>query len=279
MNFADLPQKYSSLKRSRVAVLPIPYDGTSTWMKGADKGPEAILSASTHLELYDIETDSEICYQGICTLPPVVCPDGPEDMVAAVRKKAEPLFQDNKFVVGLGGEHSVTVGLVQAAIEKFNNLTVLQFDAHSDMRDTYAESPFNHACVMARVKEMCKTVQVGVRSMDRSELKNINRDRLVLARDLHKHGIDAASDALDQLSDNVYITIDLDVLDLVVSQDHGGDLDWYMVNSIIARVAREKRIIGMDVVELLPNPQNRAPDFLAAKLIYRVLSMIFAAKV
>lgn len=280
MNFADLPEKYSTLNRSKIAILPIPYDGTSTWMKGADKGPEAILTASAHLELYDIETDSEVYSQGICTLSPVECPAGVEDMVAQVRKTAEPLFVDNKFVVGLGGEHSVTVGLVQAAMKKYNNLSVLQFDAHSDMRDSYENSPYNHACVMARVKDMCRSVQVGIRSMDKSELKNIDRDRLVLAKDLSKYGIDAASDALDQLSDAVYLTIDLDVLDPAYMPSTGtpepGGLDWYMLNSIIGRVAREKQIVGMDVVELLPNPHNRAPDFLAAKLIYRALSMVFA---
>lgn len=279
MNFADLPRKYSEYDQSKVVILPVPYDNTSTWMKGADLGPQAILEASAHLELYDIETDSEVYRQGICTLPPVACPSLPEDMIAEVRRVADPLFQDKKLVVGLGGEHSVTIGLVQAALKKHSNLSVLQFDAHGDLRDTYENSPFNHACVMARVNEICPSVQVGIRSMDISERGKTDPDRLVLARDLHRHGVDAAADALDLLSDSVYITVDLDVLDPSCMPSTGtpepGGIDWYMLNTLIGQVAREKRIVGMDVVELLPQQHNKAPEFLAAKLIYRSLSMIF----
>lgn len=279
MNYTDLPEKYTDINQAKIVILPVPYDGTSTWMKGADKGPTALLEASEHLELYDIETDFEVYRQGIHTLPPINCPPLPEDMIAEVRKRAEPFFQRNKMVIGLGGEHSVSIGLVQAALKKYSDLSVLQLDAHSDLRDTYEGSPYNHACVMARINEMCPSVQVGIRSMDKSELVNINPERLVLARDLHRHGIDAASDALDMLSDTVYITIDVDVLDPAFMPSTGtpepGGIDWYMLNSIIARVAREKKIVGMDVVELLPHPKNKAPDFLAAKLIYRTLSMIY----
>ena len=282
MKFANLPEKYSAYKQAKVVVLPIPYDGTSTWMKGANHGPQALLEASAYLELYDIETDSEVYRQGIHTRPPVVCPGLPEEMIAEVRNQADPLFQDNKLVVGLGGEHSVTVGLVQAAQKKYGNLSVLQFDAHTDLRDSYEGSLFNHACVMARVNEICPSVQVGIRSTDISEKAKIDTDRIVLARDLHFHGMNAATDALDLLGDTVYITIDLDVLDPSYMPSTGtpepGGIDWYMLNALIARVASEKKIIGFDVVELLPQSNNRAPDFLAAKLVYRTLSMIFHGK-
>lgn len=282
MKFAGLSEKYSTYKQAKVVVLPIPYDGTSTWMKGANHGPQALLEASAFLELYDIETDSEVYRQGIHTMPPVDCAGLPEDMVAEVRKQARLLFHENKLVVGLGGEHSVTVGLVQAAQEKYKNLSVLQFDAHTDMRDTYEGSSFNHACVMARVNEICPSVHVGIRSMDISEREKIDSDRIVLARNLHYHGMNAASDVLDLLSDTVYITIDLDVLDPSYLPSTGtpepGGIDWYMLNALIARVASEKKIVGFDVVELLPQPNNRAPDFLAAKLVYRTLSMIFKGK-
>lgn len=279
MNFANLPEQYTKYKKSKVVLLPIPYDGTSTWMKGANLGPQAILEASAYLELYDIATDTEVYRQGICTLPPLDCPAGPEEMVEEVHKKAAPLFQDGKLVVGIGGEHSITVGLVQAARAQYRDLSVLQFDAHADLRDTYKGSRYNHACTMARVNEICSSVQVGIRSMDKSEKNKLSPDHLVLARDLHNHGMNAASEALDLLSDTVYITIDLDVLDPSCMPSTGtpepGGIDWYMLNGLIGQVASEKKIVGIDVVELLPRQENKAPDFLAAKLIYRTLSMIF----
>lgn len=282
MNFADLSKKNSEYNRSEVVIIPVPYDGTSTWMKGADRGPQAIIEASAHLELYDIETDSEVYRQGICTLPPIDCPKDPQDMVKVVRNKAEQLYRDNKFVVGLGGEHSVSIGLIQAAFDKYNNLSVLQFDAHSDLRDSYEGSRYNHACVMARVKEICPFVQVGIRSMDISEKKNMNPDRLVLARDLHRYGINAAADTLDMLTDTVYITIDLDVLDPSYMPSTGtpepGGIDWHLLTGLIGQVASEKKIVGIDIVELLPRHDNKSPDFLAAKLLYRSLSMIFKDK-
>ncbi len=276
--FADIPECYSDYTTSKAVILPIPYDGTSTRMKGSDRGPQAILDASFHLELYDLETRTEIYRKGICTLEPVSCPEDPEEMVAKVRQRAVPLFQDNKLVVGLGGEHSVTVGLVRAAQIRYPNLSVLQLDAHSDLRDSYQGSRYNHACVMARINEICPFVQVGIRSMDREEREGVTPDRLVLARDLHSHGLAAAIDCLDQLSDTVYITVDLDVLDPSCMPSTGtpepGGIDWYLLNNIIQHVISEKKIVGMDVVELLPQQHNRAPDFLAAKFIYRSLSMI-----
>ena len=278
MKFADIPEQYRDYTSSKAVILPIPYDGTSTWMKGADRGPQAILDASFHLELYDVETRTEAYRKGICTLEPVSCPEDPEEMVATVRQRAIPLFQDNKLVVGLGGEHSVTVGLVRAAQVRYPNLSVLQLDAHSDLRDSYLGSRYNHACVMARINEICPFVQVGIRSMDMEELDGIQPDRLVLARDLHSHGLAAAIDCLDKLSDTVYITVDLDVLDPSCMPSTGtpepGGIDWYLLNNIIQHVVSEKKVVGMDVVELLPGRHNRAPDFLAAKLIYRSLSMI-----
>lgn len=278
-NFADLPRKYTEYQQARVVVLPIPFDGTSTWLKGADRGPEALLSASAHLELYDIETDSEVFRHGICTLPPVKCTQDVEAMVDEVRRQAESLFREGKLVVGLGGEHSVSTGLVQAARHFHDDLSVLQLDAHADLRDSFEGSPHNHACVMARIAELCPVVQVGIRSMDVTERGKVDRDRIVYARDLHRQGLNAASDALDMLSDTVYITIDLDVLDPSCMSSTGtpepGGIDWYMLNALIRQVASEKKIIGFDVVELLPNKHNLAPDFLAAKLVYRILSMIF----
>lgn len=280
MNFGNLPEKYCGYRQARTVILPVPYDNTSTWLKGADRGPQALLDASANVELFDIETGTEVFRTGICTLPPVVCPADPALMVEEVRAQAEPHFQAGKFVVGLGGEHSVTVGLVRAALNRHPDLSVLQFDAHSDLRQEYEGSPYNHACVMARVNEMCSSVQVGIRSMDKAEWDAADRDRIVFAHDLHKLGMNAAGEALDLLSDKVYLTVDLDVLDPAFMPSTGtpepGGLDWYTLTRLIRRVVRERTIVGMDVVELLPRPENPAPDFLAAKLIYHTLSMIFA---
>lgn len=280
MNFGNLPDEFTGYKRARTVILPVPYDNTSTWLKGADRGPQALLEASANVELFDIETGTEVYRTGICTLPPVVCPADPALMVEEVAAQAEPHFQAGKFVVGLGGEHSVTAGLVRAAANCHPGLSVLQFDAHSDLRQEYEGSPFNHACVMARVNEICPSVQVGIRSMDKAEWDAADRDRIVFAHDLHRQGMNVASEALDLLTDKVYLTIDLDVLDPAFFPSTGtpepGGLDWYTLTGLIRRVVRERTLVGMDVVELLPRPENPAPDFLAAKLIYRTLSMIFA---
>jgi len=277
--YGDLEPEYSHYESSRIAILPVPYDGTSTWIKGADKGPAALLAASANMELYDIETDSEVYRQGIVTLAPVECPAEPEKMVEAVRRGAQKVLKDGKLLVGIGGEHSVTVGLVQAAVEKFNNVSVLQLDAHLDLRSEYKHSRYNHACVMARARELCPIVQIGIRSMDSSEKVNLDPNRILFAQQFLHHP-DPLGWINDRLTENVYLTIDLDVFDPAIMPATGtpepGGLSWYEVIRIIQGVVVRKNIVALDVVELCPDPANKAPDFLAAKLIYRILSMIFA---
>jgi agmatinase len=277
--YGAVPEMYRRYETASIAILPIPYDGTSTWMKGSDRGPKALLDASAHMELYDIETDSEVFTRGIVTIDPVRCPADPKDMVAAVYRAAKKIISDGKFVVGIGGEHSVCLGIVQAIAEKFRDLCVLQFDAHADARNQYEGSPYNHACVMSRIGEICPYVQVGIRSMDVFERSRSNPDRIFFAHDILR-GADVAQKILGQLNKHVYMTIDLDVLDPSIMPSTGtpepGGLDWCTLMGLIESIVREKHIIGMDVTELLPNPSNKAPDFAAAKLVYRVLSMIFA---
>lgn len=279
--FGALSEDFCRYEASSVAVLPIPYDGTSTWMKGADMGPQALLDASANMELYDIETDSEMFRCGIVTMKPVHCPDDPELMIGAVAERAESLVKDGKFVVGVGGEHSVSVGLVRAVAERFPDLSVLQLDAHADTREAYEGSRFNHACVMSRIGEICPYVQAGIRSMDASEVNGLNRDRIFFAHEIIK-GSNVVPKLIRELTQDVYITIDLDVLDPSIMPSTGtpepGGLDWYNLLGLLEPVIMERNVVGMDVTELLPNPVNRAPDFLAAKLIYRILSMIFAQK-
>ncbi len=184
-NFGGLPAEYSQAANSRIVVLPVPYDLTSTWMKGADKGPEAIIRASGTVELYDIETDSQVHLHGIFTDEPAVQGDlVPEKMVEAVRAKVAGHLANNKFVVLVGGEHSVSIGAIQAHASRFPGMSVLQLDAHADLRDEYEGSRYNHACVMARARELCPIVQVGIRSMDISEKPALDRERVFFAEDL-----------------------------------------------------------------------------------------------
>jgi agmatinase len=250
-------------------------------MKGSRHGPQALLEASANMELYDIETDSEVFKRGIVTLPPMRCPKPPSEMVAAVYDKAVTILEEGKFLVGIGGEHTVSVGLVRAAAERYRNLSVIQFDAHSDRRDTYGGEKYSHACVMARIGEICPFVQVGIRSMDVSEKDVLDSSRTFFAHDII-NGRDAVSGIVDNLSENVYLSVDLDVFDPSVMPSTGtpepGGLDWQTINELIASVVEEKNVVAADITELLPHPSNRAPDFLAAKLLYRILSMVFCGK-
>jgi agmatinase len=275
--FGDLPAQFRSRKNCRIVILPVPYDKTSTWIKGSDKGPQAIIEASANMELYDIETDSEAYRLGIFTDKPIICKTAPEKMISLVEKRVDNHLAREKFVVSLGGEHSVSAGAVKAHAKKYKKISVLQLDAHSDLRNEYHGSKYNHACMMARIREICPIVQVGIRSMDISEKKYLDHKRVFFAEDIRKDNkwIDKV---ISRLTENVYITIDLDCFDPSVMPSTGtpepGGLLWYDCLSLLKRVSSKKNVIGFDVVEMCPNKQNKAPDFLAAKLIYKLLSYI-----
>ena len=277
-NFADPPAENCRLENSQIVIIPVPYDGTSTWGKGADKGPKAIIDASTHMELYDIETDSQVVLHGIYTDKPVEDFDSPEEMSAAVEKAVSAWLEKGKFPVLIGGEHSVSIGSIQAHADLHEDLTVLQLDAHTDLRDEYEGSKFNHACVMARAREKCPIVQVGIRSMDAAERGTIEPDSIFFARDIYNNRI-WIDRTVAALSENVYITIDLDVFDPAIMPSTGtpepGGLGWYDVNALLKAVSAQRKVVGFDVVELCPSEHNKAPDFLAAKLIYKLLSCVF----
>lgn len=279
-NFSDLPKEYSNLETSKVVILPVPYDGTSTWGKGADKGPEAIIEASANMELYDIETNSEVYKQNIFTAKPVIEKGEPEKMVKKVKSTVSEFLSHEKFIVTLGGEHSVTNGVVQVYAEKFKDLSVLQLDAHSDLRPEYLGSKYSHASVMSRIRELCPIVQVGIRSMDIVEKPFINKSRVFFAEDIYMN--DWHNQAIDKLTDKVYITIDLDVFDPSILPSTGtpepGGLGWYQVLGFLKKVIAKKNVVGFDIVELCPNKNERSSDFLAAKLIYKLLSYKFYAK-
>jgi agmatinase len=280
MNFGGIPPSYSTYEDSPIVILPVPFDATSTWIKGADRGPAAILEASANMELYDIETDSEVYLKGIHTANPVIEKSSPEVLAQRVHDAVSKFLEDDKFVVTLGGEHSVTIGVAQAFAEKIQGLCVLQIDAHTDLRQEYEGSRFNHACVMARVREMCPVVQVGIRSMDVVEKPYLSRDRIFFAKDIvggHAGWID---DVIDRLDYHVYVTIDLDGFDPSIMPATGtpepGGLAYYDVINLMRKLIITKKLVGFDVVELCPIENNKASDFLASKLIYQLLSYQFA---
>ncbi|MBI5195387.1 MAG: agmatinase [Nitrospirae bacterium] len=288
-NFGGLPEEFSNYKNSKIVILPIPFDKTSSWIKGADKGPNAIIEASKNMELYDIETNSEVYKKGIFTLKPLT-EAGSKKMVDKAYRQVGKLLDDGKFIVSLGGEHTVSLGHIKAHAEKFDNMSILHLDAHSDRRDSYEGDKLSHACIMARAGEILgfkgsrvqgsKTqniVSVGIRSMDSSELKNIKGQKIFYASEIHKSK-NWIKEAVKKLSKNVYVTIDLDVFDSAIMPSTGtpepGGLNWHQVTDLLESVAGNKNIVGFDVVELCPS-QNKAPDFLAAKLVYKLLSLKF----
>ena len=280
--FGDFTPEEMCYQSAAIAILPVPYDGTSTWIKGADLGPKALLEASYNLEFYDIETRTEVYKRGIATLEPVTEAASPEAMADAVERRMEQILLDGKFPVLIGGEHSVSIGAFRAMARCYPNLSILQLDAHSDMRDEYEGSPCNHACVMARAKELTPHItQVGIRSSAREEQHNICPDRTFYAHDIV--GQEGWQERVSQqLTDAVYVTIDLDVLDPAYMPSTGtpepGGLSYREVITLLRRVIKDHRVVGLDVVELCPNPTAKASDFLAAKLIYQFLSELYADK-
>jgi len=278
INFGYLPEQYCDAEKAGIVIVPVAYDGTSTWMKGADKGPDAICQASANMELYDIETDSEVYKKGIFTEDTIGGEISTRGMIDAVHETVRYYIDKGKFTVVIGGEHSVSIGSIKAHAEHYPDLTVLQLDAHADLRDEYNGSKFNHACVMARAKESCPIVQVGIRSMDSSEKGRMDRSNVFFAEKIRAQA-DWIGSAISKLSRNVYITVDLDVLDPSIMPSTGtpepGGLSWYDVLELLKAANEKKNVVGLDVVELCPDDRNKAPDFLAAKLIYKSLSYKF----
>lgn len=277
--FGDFDEQYRRYDQSKIVILPVPYDGTSTWIKGADKGPEALLEASYTLENYDIETRSEVYLNGIFTAQAVTEKSSPEAMVNAVYQATAKHLADGKFQVLLGGEHSVTTGAVKAIYEKYPDVSVLQLDAHSDLRPTYEGSIYNHACVMNRVQEWCPIVQVGIRAMDKIEQQYMKPGTVFFAETIWNN-TEWMDKAIDQLTDNVYLTIDLDAFDPSIMPSTGtpepGGLMWYPVLTFLKKLMQKRNVVGFDVVELCPNPTEKSSDFLAAKLVYKLLSYKFS---
>lgn len=275
MLFGDFEQQYREYANAKFAILPVPYDATSTWVKGADKGPEAFLDASFTLENYDVETGTEAYKHGIATLPFVTEDRTPELLCNQVQQEVTTLLNDGKFPVTIGGNHTVSIGAIRAMAKKYDNLTVLQLDAHSDLRPSYEGSPLNHACVMNRAAEVAKITQVGIRSQCVEELPFFEKDRLFYAYQIFDNN-NWQQKAIDTLTENVYVTIDLDVFDPSVLPSTGtpepGGLTYYQVLHFLRSVFAGRNVVGFDIVELCPNAIDKASDYLAARLAYQLMT-------
>ena len=276
--YAGIPQENAALETSKIVLIPVPYDGTSTWQKGADKGPEAFLNASENMELYDIETQTEVYKQGVYLAPAITENSSPEAMVEKVHKTTKEFILRNKFVTLFGGEHSISIGSIRAFNECFDNLTVLQLDAHADLRKEYEGSKCNHACALYEASQTTNLLQVGIRSMDVAETTVLDEEKTWFAHDMvnDEYWMD---NVIEAMTDNVFITIDLDAFDPSIMPSTGtpepGGLLWYETLEFLKQVFAEKNVVGFDIVELCPRTEEKSSDFLAAKLYYKMLSYKF----
>jgi len=283
-SFLGLPVGERAFSGSRAVILPVPYDGTTTYRSGTREGPRAILQASRELELFDEETCTEAYREGIATLGELaVTVASPREMVERVRRAGEFLLSRNKLPVLLGGEHLLSLGMIQALVERFKDLTILHLDAHADLREEYQGSVYSNACVMYQAMQLAPLVQVGIRALSREE------NDLLKARNIpcfFAHKLFEKEDRWDEivkcLGPKVYISIDLDVLDPscmpAVGTPEPGGMKWRELLALLRQVIRHRRVVGFDVMELLPIPHLAAPDFLAARLVYKLLSYIFLDK-
>jgi len=283
-NFGGIPEEYSRYETSRAVIFPVPLERTTTVSQGTRNGPSAILAASREMNLYDDELEVEPFKEiGIHTLPPIDTTDGSlDEVITELFTAACGLLDDDKFPAALGGERSLTTPLVAAMAKKFKNLSVLQIDAHANLRNEYQGNPSSYACTMRRVIEICPAVQVGIRSLSLEEAQAISqlRTKVYWARDIARLPTKSwIAKVLADLSANVYLTIDLDGFDPSVMPATGapepGGLDWYQVTSLLRGVSSHKKIVGMDVTGLLPHPGDHGSDLLAARLVYKGLGYVF----
>jgi agmatinase len=280
--FLGLPEDQSDLETARVVVVPYGYEGGVTYGKGAGAAPQAVLEASRYLELYDEVLEEEPCRIGIATLEPPAVPADPLGMLETLESVAGELLGREKFVVVVGGDHSISTGYVRALSGKYDSFGVLQLDAHADLRESYEESPFSHACVMARIREITPhTLQIGIRSLSGEEARLIKEKNLSLCT-LHRFrkGVFDLEKALAQLPRRLFITVDVDVFDWSVIASTGtpepGGLLWDEALEILSTVFRAKEVIGFDVVELAYRAHDPNSPFAAAKLIYKMIGMRYS---
>ena len=269
---------------ARVVILPIPLDRTTSYMPGTRTGPHEILVASSHMELWDEETQTDVHSIGIYTLPEMELPFASMDeVVCEIRRVVTELVNRGKFPLVLGGEHSITPAVVEAVATKYPGLSVLQIDAHADLREAFMGTPHNHACAMRRTLQFARTTQVGIRSLSSEEAAAAPTLLTEIFYDFNmRNDPDWMDHVVDSLSETVYITIDVDGLDPAIMPATGtpepGGLSWYEALALLRRVIERRTVVGCDIVELSPLPGNIAPNFLCAKLIYKILSYRFGAE-
>jgi len=278
-NFGGLPEEFTDYKKAQVVVVPVPFDLTTSWISGTSHGPKALIEASGYMELYDIETKSEVYRKGIATDQDVEAAST-EELNQSVYERVSKHLGAKKFVVTLGGEHSISYGAAKAHIEKFPDLSILHLDAHTDRREEFEDNKFSHACTLQRISELNPDiVSVGIRSLDISELQYLDKKKVFYAEDIF-HSMSWVEDVIKLLKPNVYLTFDLDVFDPAIMPSTGtpepGGMYWYQVLNLLKEVTTARNLVGCDVVELSPNEASKGPDFMAAKLIYKILSYKFA---
>lgn len=277
-NFAGIDDRFCKEDFAKVFLQSVPYDGTSTWGKGADKGFDKFLDALDNMELYDIETQTEVYQNGVHILPPLINFNTPESMFNEVYNTTKALLEKGKFLTFFGGEHSISIGIIKAFYEKFRNLSVLHIDAHADLRPTYLGSAYNHACALHNASKNCNLVQVGIRSMDIEEVEYMSKDHVYFAEKIYGK-TQWMIDSINQLSNEVYITFDLDAFDPSIMPSTGtpepGGLLWNEIIKYLKMVFESRNVVGFDIVELAPIDGLTHPDFLAAKLYYKMLSYKF----
>lgn len=279
--FLDLEDEFSSYDRAKFVILPIPYDAATSFQSGARYGPLAIIQASVHLEDFDDETGQECYHAGIATLEPVEANlTDPEAMHQELFETAKRIVQDDKFLFGLGGDHSISSALVRAVMTRHKEISVLQIDAHSDLRSEFQGTGYSHACVMRRIVELgAATVPVGIRSCCKEEHQFMQQKNIVpiTAREIHRNK-DWMAGVLNVLGDTVYVTIDIDGFDPSYAPGTGtpepGGLDWYQITGLLHRVASTKRIVAADIVEVMPISGQVVTEYLAARLAYKLMNYI-----
>ncbi|MDY7011030.1 MAG: agmatinase [Planctomycetota bacterium] len=285
-NFLDLPSEFSDPATAKYIILPVPYEGTVTFGRGASGGPAAIIAASHQVEWFDEELLGEFYHAGIATLEPVAPADTPTEQMDRIRTAAQPHVQAGKFLLTLGGEHSITVPLVEAAADHYGGISVVQIDAHADLRDTYNGTKHSHACVMRRILEITDRIaQVGIRSFSREEYDACTgraADFITpkMAADGSMSLTTGDPDWIDRvlalLGDKVYLTVDIDGFDPSEAPGTGtpepGGLTWPQVTGLIRRLAAERSIVAADIVEVSPVPGSRVTEFLAARLAYKIIA-------
>jgi agmatinase len=287
-NFLAITEdEFCSYKSSKYVIQSAPYEHTSSYLSGSDKGPEAIIKASQFVELYDEELDQET-YKlgGICTLPPMDFKNKvDEKAVKLIEKETKKLLDDKKFPITIGAEHTISFGTVRAVKEKYNDVCVLQIDAHSDLRESYHNNPYSHASVMYRIQEMgVPLTQIGIRAQCIEESNLIKSSKHIHTFYAHevRNNVNWMSDAIKTLGENVYISIDADGFDPSVVPAVGtaepNGLFWNETVSFLKQVIASKNIVGFDVVEIAPTKGAILSEYTMAKLVYRLIGYLSLKK-